>query len=113
MMVSSQWPVAPECLEDQRDLRVKERDAGMVGLHVITPQGVVLDAQLEPELLVAAALRDLGSLFPEIRAGGRENQVLARIHLEVGVRGKKGHVGLLDAADHEEGFLSESPLFQP
>ena len=89
MMVLSQWPLRRSASRTRPDLGVDEGDAGVVGLHVFAAQGVVLDAQLEPERLVAAALRDLGGLFPEIRAGRFEDQVVARIELEILVRSKK------------------------
>ena len=102
-----------QLVEDQPDLCVHERHAGMVGLRVLAPQGVVFPAQLEAESAEALDHRQARNVVPVVGWAEVELQFLLGIKVEVFLRRDERHMRLVNANRDEKRLVAEALFVEP
>ena len=92
---------------------VHERHAGMVGLRVLAPQGVVFPAQLEAESAKALDHRHGRDVVPVVGWAEVELQFLLGIKVEVFLRRDERHMRLVDSDRDEKRLVAEALFVEP
>ena len=102
-----------QLVEDQPDLCVHERHAGMVGLRVLATERVVFPAQLEAESAKALDHRHGRDVVPVVGWAEVELQFLPGIKVEVFLRRDERHMRLVDSDRDEKRLVAEALFVEP
>src|SRR6056300_777431 len=100
-------------VEHNFDLGVDERNAGMVGLHILAPKLIILFTQFESESFITLGNCRSGQVLPQVRFIWCVSDLIQRVEIEILIGSQKRDVGFLNSTSDEERLVAVRSLLQP